>query len=59
MFHVERSSSERSERDVRLTAFQDLADIPHFAFDFKQGGWENRLIAVFGRLLGPRLGRDD
>lgn len=37
---------------------KDVSDIPHFAFDFTQGGWENRLITVFGRTLGPKLGRE-
>jgi hypothetical protein len=38
---------------------KDLADIPHYAFDYQQGGFETRLLSVFSRLLGPRLGRED
>jgi hypothetical protein len=37
----------------------DLHDIPRYAFDYTQGGWEDRLLKIFGRALGPRLGRDD
>ena len=35
----------------------DLAAIPHFAFDYKEGGFEHRLRKVFERELGPNLGR--
>lgn len=35
----------------------DLEKIPRYAFDYKQGGWENTLIAIFSRTLGPKLGR--
>ena len=35
----------------------DLDDIPHYAFDFKQGGWQTRLLKIFERSLGPGLGR--
>ena len=35
----------------------DLRRIPMYAFDYGNGGWESRLIAAFGRTLGPRLGR--
>jgi hypothetical protein len=38
---------------------EDLENIPRFAFDYKQGGWETRLTTIFGRVLGPKLGRDD
>ena len=46
-----------STRNIKLNE-KDLADIPHYAFDFTQGGWEDRLIAIFGRALGPTLGRE-
>jgi hypothetical protein len=36
---------------------QDLEEIPRYAFDYKNGGWETRLVAIFGRTLGPQLGR--
>jgi hypothetical protein len=34
-----------------------LERIPRYAFDYGNGGWENRLVAIFGRTLGPNLGR--
>lgn len=40
-----------------LLTDDDLRRIPMYAFDYKNGGWENRLIAAFGRTLGPKLGR--
>jgi hypothetical protein len=43
--------------EVRLTD-DDVSDLQHYAFDFKQGGFQDRLIAIFGRTLGPKLGRD-
>lgn len=36
---------------------EDLERIPRYAFDYKQGGWEDRLKAIFGRGLGEGLGR--
>ena len=35
----------------------ELERIPRYAFDYKNGGWENRLIAIFRRSLGSKLGR--
>jgi hypothetical protein len=35
----------------------DLERIPRYAFDYNNGGWEDRLIRAFGRTLGPKLGR--
>ena len=34
-----------------------LERIQRYAFDYGRGGWEDRLTAIFGRVLGPRLGR--
>lgn len=34
---------------------EDLEKIPRYAFKYKKGGWEDRLIKVFGRTLGPKL----
>ena len=34
-----------------------LERIPRYAFDYGNGGWENRLKSIFGRTLGPNLGR--
>jgi len=36
---------------------QDLDQIPRYAFDYKNGGWQNRLVGIFGRTLGNQLGR--
>lgn len=36
----------------------DIADIQHHAFDYEQGGFQDRLGAIFGRSLGLSLGRD-
>lgn len=37
---------------------EDLEKIPRYAFDYGNGGWEDRLVGAFGRTLGPLLGRD-
>lgn len=34
-----------------------LERIPRYAFDYGNGGWENRLKDIFSRTLGPNLGR--
>jgi hypothetical protein len=44
--------------ELELSA-EDLEKIPRYAFDYKQGGWQNRLVSIFGRTLGARLGRPD
>ena len=31
--------------------------IARYAFDYKNGGWEDRLKRIFSRTLGPNLGR--
>jgi hypothetical protein len=36
----------------------DLERIARLAFDYRQGGWQNQLRRIFGRLLGENLGRD-
>jgi hypothetical protein len=35
----------------------DLERIGRYAFSYGNGGWENRLRAIFQRTLGPSLGR--
>jgi hypothetical protein len=35
----------------------DIEQIQHYAFDYEQGGWEDDLLAIFERHLGPNLGR--
>jgi hypothetical protein len=34
-----------------------LERIQRYAFEYGNGGWEDRLTAIFGRTLGPGLGR--
>ena len=46
----------RSTGELHLTA-DDLRRIPMYAFDYRNGGWEDRLKRAFGRTLGPKLGR--
>ena len=36
---------------------RDLERIPRYAFDYRRGGWQKRLQRIFGRNLGPSLGR--
>jgi hypothetical protein len=31
--------------------------IPRYAFDYQNGGWQNRLQSIFSRTLGNNLGR--
>jgi hypothetical protein len=47
---------DRATGRINLTV-DDLEKIPRYAFDYKNGGWENRLIAIFSRTLGSGLGR--
>lgn len=46
----------RSTSSLDLTA-DDLRRIPMYAFDYRNGGWEDRLKRAFSRNLGPLLGR--
>ena len=34
-----------------------LERIPRYAFDYGNGGWEERLKSIFARTLGQNLGR--
>ena len=47
---------DRQTSELHLTD-EDLLKIPRYAFDYKQGGWQDRPIRIFGRTLGPKLGR--
>ncbi len=47
---------DRTTGKLKLTP-DDLERIPRYAFDYNNGGWENRLKSAFGRMLGARLGR--
>lgn len=46
----------RTTGQISLSA-GELERIPRYAFDYGNGGWESRLVAIFHRTLGPRLGR--
>lgn len=35
---------------------RDLERIARYAFHYKRGGWQARLMRIFGRTLGPTLG---
>jgi hypothetical protein len=48
--------TDRSTGVISLDA-KVLERIPRYAFDYKQGGWEDRLLNIFSRTLGNRLGR--
>jgi hypothetical protein len=47
------------DRKTRALALSDEHEekIPRYAFDYKNGGWEDRLKRIFSRTLGPNLGR--
>ncbi len=47
---------DRQNNELILTAI-DLRTIPRYAYEYGQGGWQNRLESIFGRTLGPGLGR--
>lgn len=47
---------DRSTGRLHLTD-DDLRRIPQYAYDYRNGGWEDRLKRAFSRTLGPRLGR--
>ena len=47
---------DRATGTIQLTV-SDLRRIPRYAFKYKNGGWEDRLIRAFGRTLGHDLGR--
>ena len=41
-----------------LVTDEDLSAIQSYAFDYKQGGWEDDLKGIFERHFGPNLGRE-
>ena len=47
----------RGTSELKLTGVE-IERIAHYAFDYGNGGWETRLIGIFGRTLGPNLGRE-
>ncbi len=49
-----RRKLDRQSGQLRLSA-NDLERIPRYAFDYGNGGWEDRLKSIFARHLGPNL----
>jgi hypothetical protein len=45
-------------KTIRLTP-GDIDEVQHHTFDYEQGGFQARLVAIFGRVMGPSLGRND
>ena len=43
---------------IKLTD-DDVSEIQHYAFDYRQGGFQERLLFIFSRVLGPKLGREE
>jgi len=52
------SKFNRATSTITLTD-HNVADIQHHVFDYEQGGFQERLLLIFGRPLGPHLGRDE
>lgn len=47
---------DRTAADGTLPLTDDhLEKIPRYAFEYGNGGWEDRLTRIFKRTLGPRL----
>ena len=42
-----------------LVTDEDLSDIQKYAFDYKQGGWEDDLKTIFERHVGPNSVAND
>jgi hypothetical protein len=50
------SQCDRATGDIEIMP-EDLKRIPQYAFDYSNGGWQNRLVQSFGRVLGDNLDR--
>jgi hypothetical protein len=48
---------DRATSEISLTA-RLRERIRRYAFSYGNGGWEIRLVSIFGRHLGPRLDQD-
>ena len=48
---------DRTTGAINVTAL-DRERIRRYAFRYGNGGWESRLVAIFGRRLGPKLDRE-
>jgi hypothetical protein len=49
-----RLDTKSGQLDLTIT---DRERIARYAFDYRSGGWQARLRRIFGRSLGPNLGR--
>lgn len=51
------SLQERIDRPTGIIDLgeDDLEKIHRYAFDYGNGGWEDRLVRIFGRVLGNEL----
>jgi len=51
------SLQERIDRPTGIIDLSedDLEKIHRYAFDYGNGGWEDRLVRIFGRVLGGEL----
>ena len=51
------SLQEKVDRETGIIDLteSDLEKIHRYAFHYGNGGWENRLVGIFGRVLGDRL----
>lgn len=47
----------RATSELKLSE-DDIDRIARYAFDMGNGGWQTRLVGIFGRELGPTLGRE-
>ncbi len=54
---VDLQNSLNRETGALVLSNEHEEKIPRYAFDYKNGGWEDRLKDIFARTLGPNLGR--
>ena len=47
----------RGTSELKLTD-DEVQRVAHYAFDLGNGGWQTCLVGIFGRTLGPNLGRE-
>ena len=52
-----REKCNQSNGAISLT-LKDRRRIAMYAFKYGNGGWESRLVATFGRHLGPKLDKE-
>ena len=51
-------SYRRGSNELPIPSDHDTELIQRYAFDYEQGGFEEDLMAIFARHLGPTLGRE-